>query len=177
MPDVEPPLPALGGITIEPVQREEPEKRPGIDVPLQSAPPGRRLIAAAIDGFLLAVAAALFGFIFCKITAFRPPKFQIVGIATGVLFALWAGYNYLLIVYGATTPGQRVAGLKLAKFDGSPTSRSLRRWRVLASCLSTVSAGMGYAWVFLDEDALCWHDRITHTYLAPAERPDDSARS
>jgi hypothetical protein len=26
---------------------------------------------------------------------------------------------------------------------------------------------MGYAWVFLDEDALCWHDRITHTYLAP----------
>jgi hypothetical protein len=26
---------------------------------------------------------------------------------------------------------------------------------------------MGYLWVFLDEDALCWHDRITHTYLAP----------
>jgi hypothetical protein len=29
---------------------------------------------------------------------------------------------------------------------------------------------MGYAWVFLDEDALCWHDRITHTYLAPVRR-------
>ena len=29
------------------------------------------------------------------------------------------------------------------------------------------SLGMGYAWVFLDEDVLCWHDRITHTYLAP----------
>jgi hypothetical protein len=27
--------------------------------------------------------------------------------------------------------------------------------------------GMGYLWVFLDEDSLCWHDRITHTYLAP----------
>ena len=26
---------------------------------------------------------------------------------------------------------------------------------------------MGYAWLFLDEDSLCWHDRITHTYLAP----------
>jgi hypothetical protein len=26
---------------------------------------------------------------------------------------------------------------------------------------------MGYAWVFLDEGSLCWHDRITHTYLAP----------
>jgi len=41
---------------------------------------------------------------------------------------------------------------------------------VLASWLSAVSAGMGYAWVFLDEDVLCWHDRITHTYLAPKRR-------
>jgi len=46
----------------------------------------------------------------------------------------------------------------------------LRRWRVLASWLSGVSLGMGYAWVLLDEDGLCWHDRITHTYLAP-KRP------
>jgi hypothetical protein len=29
---------------------------------------------------------------------------------------------------------------------------------------------MGYAWVFLDENALCWHDRITHTYLAPTKK-------
>jgi len=47
------------------------------------------------------------------------------------------------------------------------TNRSLRRWRVLASWLSAASLGMGYAWLFLDEDSLCWHDRITHTYLAP----------
>ncbi len=43
---------------------------------------------------------------------------------------------------------------------------------------------MGYAWVFLDEDSLCWHDRITHTYLAPSARkqhlgirPTDRERS
>jgi hypothetical protein len=68
----------------------------------------------------------------------------------------------------------RVAGLELARFDGTSTSRSLRRWRVLASWLSAVSAGMGYVWVFLDEDALCWHDRITHTYLAPRRREPKS---
>lgn len=175
VPEVEPPLPALGGITIEPVEREEPEKRPGIDIPLQSAPLGTRLIAGAIDGFLIAIAAALFGFIFWKIAAVRPPKFQIVGIAAGLFFSLWAVYNYLLVIYGASTPGQRAAGLQLTKFDGTSTSRSLRRWRVLASCLSAVSVGMGYAWLFLDEDALCWHDRITHTYLAPVRRPADSA--
>ena len=76
----------------------------------------------------------------------------------------------MLVVYGASTPGLRLAGLEFARFDGTATSRSLRRWRVLAGYLSAVSLGMGYAWVFLDEDALCWHDRITHTYLAPKRR-------
>ena len=71
------------------------------------------------------------------------------------------------MVYSGSTPGLRLAKLELARFDGNPASRRLRRWRVLASFLSAVSLGMGYAWVFLDEDALCWHDRITHTYLAP----------
>jgi hypothetical protein len=33
---------------------------------------------------------------------------------------------------------------------------------------------MGYAWLFLDEDALCWHDRITHTYLAPKTREPEA---
>jgi hypothetical protein len=79
----------------------------------------------------------------------------------------WGAYQYLLLVYAGSTPGLRLARLELARFDGSPAGRRLRRWRVLASFLSAASLGMGYAWVFLDEDALCWHDRITHTYLAP----------
>jgi len=167
VPESVPPAPALGGITIEPVQPKEIEKRPGIDTPLQSAPLGQRLLASAIDALIVAVATALFGYIFWKVAAVRPPLVQILGMAAGVLSVLWAGYQYLLIVYGGNTPGLRLAGLQLSRFDGSGTSRSLRRWRVLASYLSAASLGMGYAWVFLDEDVLCWHDRITHTYLAP----------
>ncbi len=90
-----------------------------------------------------------------------------MGLAAGIPCLFWAAYQYLLIVYAASTPGLRVAGLELTRFDGTSTTRSLRRWRALAGCLSGLSLGMGYAWVFLDEDALCWHDRITHTYLAP----------
>jgi uncharacterized RDD family membrane protein YckC len=170
VPEVAPPAPALGGITIEAVDRREIEKRPGIDVPLQSAPLGLRLVAALVDGLIIAAASALFGFIFWKIVGVSPPLFQLLGLAAGLLCLFWAAYQYLLIVYSASTPGLRVSGLQLARFDGTATSRSLRRWRVLASWLSAVSAGMGYAWVFLDEDALCWHDRITHTYLAPKRR-------
>ncbi len=166
-PAVAPPPPALGGITIEAPERKEAEKRPGIDMPLQSAPLGRRIFAAVIDGTVIAAASALCGFIFSKVSAVRPPVPQLVELAAGVPCLLWAVYQYLLIVYSASTPGLRLARLELSNFDGKTTTRGIRRWRVLASFLSTASLGMGYAWVFLDEDSLCWHDRITHTYLAP----------
>jgi uncharacterized RDD family membrane protein YckC len=170
VPEVEPPPPALGGITIEAVQPREAEKRLGVDIPLQSAPLGRRIVAGIVDAIIIAAASTLFGFIFWKITALRPPAAQLLGLAGGVPFVFWAAYQYLLVTYSASTPGLRLAGLELARFDGTATGRSLRRWRVLASYLSAVSLGMGYAWVFLDEDSLCWHDRTTRTYLAPKKR-------
>jgi len=169
-PEVVPPPPALGGITIEPAQQPELEKRPGIDIPLQGGPVARRLLSALIDAVIIAAAGALFGFIFWKLTAIRPPRFQMIGLMAGLSSLFWAAYQYLLVVYAGTTLGLRLTRLELTCFDGSPASRRLRRWRVLASYLSAVSLGMGYGWVFLDEDSLCWHDRITHTYLAPKNR-------
>jgi hypothetical protein len=171
VPEVAPPPPALGGITIEPVQNEEVAKRPGIDIPLQSASLGWRFVAALVDGLIIGVASALFGFIFWKIAAIHPPRIQVFALAAGIPCVFWAAYQYLLIVYSGSTPGLRAARLELTRFDGSSTRRSLRRWRILASFLSAASLGMGYVWVFLDEDSLCWHDRITHTYLAPRKPP------
>jgi uncharacterized RDD family membrane protein YckC len=170
VPEVAPPLPALGGITIEPVPSSEPERRPGVDFPLLGASLGRRMLACVFDGLILASASALFAYIFWSIAGVRPPKLQLLGLAIGIPGSFWAAYQYLLITYSAATPGLLVARLELTRFDGSSTSRSLRRWRILASYLSALSLGMGYAWVFLDEDSLCWHDRITHTYLAPKQK-------
>jgi uncharacterized RDD family membrane protein YckC len=155
---------------MEAAEPRDVQRRPGIDIPLQAAPLARRMAAAAIDGLIILLATALFGLIFWKVTAMRPPTSQLLGLAVAVPLILWAGYQYLLLVYAATTPGLRLAGLQLARFDGTRANRRLRRWRVLASYLAAVSLGMGYVWVFLDEDALCWHDRITHTYLAPRKK-------
>ncbi len=166
-PEVVPPPPALGGITIEPVPKPEFEKRPGIDIPLQGAPLARRILSALIDDVILSIACALFGYIFWKLAAIQPPRLQMVGLVAGFASLFWAAYQYLLMVHAGTTPGLLLARLELTRFDGSPAGRGLRRWRVLASYLSAISLGMGYGWVFLDEDSLCWHDRITHTYLAP----------
>jgi len=170
VPEFVPPPPALGGITIAADERQEGEMRPGIDIPVQSATLARRMFASAIDGLIIAVATALFGAVLWRATAIRPPRLQILGLAAVVPGILWAAYQYLLIIYGASTPGLRAAGLELARFEGTLPARSLRRWRVLAACLSAASLGMGYLWVFLDEDTLCWHDRITRTYLAPRKR-------
>jgi uncharacterized RDD family membrane protein YckC len=167
-PEVAPAPPALGGITMEAAAGEEVERRPGIDIPLQSASFTRRIVASAVDGFIVAAASAFFGFIFWKVAAVRPPEFQTLGLTLGVPILLWATYQYLLIVYSGSTPGLRLAGLEINRFDGTFTNRRLRRFRVLASYLSAVSLGMGYGWVFLDQDSLCWHDRITHTYVGPA---------
>jgi uncharacterized RDD family membrane protein YckC len=165
-PEVVPPPPALGGMTIEQAERAEPERRPGIDMPLQSAPSGQRLLATAIDATLVLVAAGLFGGVFCRITGATPMALQIAALGVGLLGVSWAAYQYLLIVYSGTTPGLRALKLRVQRFDGTSPSRRLRRARVLCSILSAASLGMGYAWHFLDEDGLCWHERVTKTHIA-----------
>ena len=95
------------------------------------------------------------------------PTFAAALAAVTLLF--WAAYEFLFVVYTGSTPGLRAARLRLAAFDGSPLNRRSRRWRVLASFLSASSAGLGYFWCFLDQDGLCWHDRITRTHVRSVE--------
>ena len=168
VPEVETPAPALGGIILEPEERE-PERRPGFEIPLQSAPMGRRLVAALSDGCLVVSAYVLFGYIVFKITGALPLAKNSLSLGAGLLGVFWTTYQYLLLTYANLTPGLRLARLRLRQFDGAPVGRSTRRWRVFASILSGLSLGLGYAWCFLDEDALCWHDRITGTYLEISE--------
>ncbi|HVO82100.1 MAG TPA: RDD family protein [Terriglobales bacterium] len=167
VPEVEPPPPALGGILIEPAEPIAQEKRPGFEIPLQSAPMWRRMLAGGVDSVLVLSAFAGFAYIVLRLTAVVPPLRQAAGVSVLLAGLLWAAYQYLMLVYTGTTPGLMAARLRLSRFDGNLAARSLRRWRVLTSVLSGVSLGLGYAWCFLDEDGLCWHDRITRTYMAP----------
>ena len=167
VPEVLPPPPALGGILIEPAEEPAAERRPGFELPLRAAPMSRRLLASAIDAFLVVLAFVVFAYIFFRITATVPPWRQAAGASAALIAVFWGAYQYLLLIYAGTTPGLRLAKLQLSRFDGSTVPRKLRRWRVLASVLAGLSLALGYAWCFLDEDELCWHDRITRTYMAP----------
>ena len=167
VPELLLPPPALGGILIEPVEEPAKERRPGFELPLQAAPMSRRLLAGGIDSLLVFVAFAAFAYIFFRVTSIVPALRQAAGISAVLIALFWAAYQYLLLVYTGTTPGLKLARLQLSRFDGAAVPRKIRRWRVLASILSGLSLALGYAWCFMDEDQLCWHDRITRTYMAP----------
>lgn len=166
-PELLPPPPALGGMLIEPARQPEPERQPGVDMPLQTAPLSRRILAAAVDGLFVAGAIAIFGYLFLRFNPSLPQLRMTVEVAAALTVMLWFAYQSAFLMFCGTTPGLRATRLKIFRFDGSPASRNLRRWRVVASALSFVSLGLGYAWIFLDEDQLSWHDRITRTHLAP----------
>jgi uncharacterized RDD family membrane protein YckC len=166
-PELLPPPPAMGGILIEPQQMPEPERRPGFEIPLRSASLSRRAAAGACDAALVILAIALFGYVVVRINGPMPPPRSVALFALGLMGALWPTYQYAFLVFSGKTPGLWLTRLNVSRFDGQPVSRRLRRWRVLASILSFASLGLGYAWCFLDEDQLTWHDRITRTHLGP----------
>ena len=168
-PEVVPPPPALGGILIEPVARALTDTRAGRDPRIQSASIPRRLLATSLDALILGVALSAFAAIFLRLNPIRGPIPLLAGVAAAVAVLLWMAYQFVFVVYTGSTPGLRAARLTLTKFDGSTVHRRLRRWRVLASFLSAFSAGLGYLWCFVDQDSLCWHDRITRTHLQPAK--------
>jgi len=173
-PEILPPPPALGGMLMEPAPQEQADRRAGADFPLSSASIARRALAALVDGAVLATSLAALAAIFLRLNPvpeFLRPLPMLAGAFAVIAVLLWTAYEFLFVVYTGSTPGLRAARLRLAGFDGSPLNRRLRRWRVLASFLSAFSGGLGYLWCVLDQDGLCWDDRITRTHVQSSERP------
>ncbi|HLX83206.1 MAG TPA: RDD family protein [Terriglobales bacterium] len=196
-PEILPPPPALGGMLLEP-SKPEPVDRRAADSPSLEASASimRRAAAVFVDGLIQAVGLGAFAAMFVRLNPsldpglnfrfnlFRFDLFRfnrlnpgrdtllLAAVLVSAALFLWMAYEFLFVVYTGSTPGLRTAKLRLARFDGSPPNRRQRRWRVLASFLAAFSAGLGYLWCFVDQDGLCWHDRITRTY---ARRADEAA--
>lgn len=168
-PEVVPPPPALGGMLMDAVQQEPADRRSVADALMRPASIPWRCLATFVDWLILTVALSAFGAIFLRLNPIRGPIPLLGGIGVAVALTLWMTYQFLFVVYTGSTPGLRAARLRIARFDGSAAPRCVRRWRVLAGFLSGLSAGLGYLWCFLDQDSLCWHDRITRTHLQRSE--------
>ncbi len=153
----------LGDIDVAP--QEDQHAAIEFELPLQVAPMAQRVFAGLLDDLIVMVGSAVFVMITLKAGVPLPQAKAgfLLALAAPCLF--WAIYVYMFLVYGGTTPGMQMAKLKLITFDGGPAGRRTRRGRALAMVLSTLSLGLGLVWALLDEDTLCWHDRITRTYI------------
>jgi uncharacterized RDD family membrane protein YckC len=133
----------------------------------QPALVSQRAFAGVLDAAVVGVAAALFATVFFYVAGRPPFSRMLLACAVVVAGILWAIYEYGFLVYGGSTLGMKLADLDLRSFDGGGVPQSSRRWRAVAMMISGVSLGMGFAWAILDEDGLCWHDRISRSLLRP----------
>jgi uncharacterized RDD family membrane protein YckC len=132
---------------------------------LQLAPLNRRLMALVVNGALITgtfLAAAMAAAANVKDL---PPLQEIErgsAVAVLVVGALYLAFFYLL---AKGTPGMKYARISLSTFDGQNPTRAQRCGRLAALFLSLLPVGLGILWAIFDEDHLCWHDRLSRTYL------------
>jgi len=165
-----PTTPYLDGLQLDaPDPAAEAARRDHVDFPCQPAPISQRVLAGAVDLALIALASALFSAVAYKILdSPAPSKFLILGLLAGAL-TLWFAYHYLFLVHAGKTLGMMAARIRLRTFKGKAPSMRLRRNRVLGLYMSSMALGMGLMWSLVDVDGLCWHDRLSTTYLASRE--------
>jgi len=89
-------------------------------------------------------------------------------LVAGATFTLfYAQYFALFTVFGGLTPGMMVCGLRVVSFDGNMATSRQMAWRSLGYLISAGACFLGFVWAIWDEDQLCWHDRLSRTYLTP----------
>jgi len=162
--DVAPP--EFGGISLAPITLEEHSLEIELDpTHLRVAARGLRIFAGLVDAFLVLAAAATFVAVFVQMADDLPHSRTAFAFAVAIPCFFWAVYHYLFLVHGKGTPGMTLADLRLSTFEGGAATVVQRRERALALLLSCISVGFGFAWALLDPEGLCWHDKITRTYL------------
>jgi uncharacterized RDD family membrane protein YckC len=92
----------------------------------------------------------------------------------GVTFAIvYVQYFALFTIFGGTTPGMMFRGLQVTSFTGDPPTPRQMLLRSLGYIISAGTFFLGFFWAWWDEDALTWHDRLSHTYLGVLQTHED----
>lgn len=157
--------PALPSFTLDAATPEAEPAGLTTELPIQMAPVGLRGIVVLLDGLVALAAAGLFSYLADYFGALpADPKILLAVEVLAVVF-FWFTYQLLYLTYAGKTLGMVITRVDLCTFEGEPVSRLRRQARAFSMLLSVLAAGLGYIWVLFDEDALCWHDRITRTVM------------
>ena len=160
----------LSDITLQPDEQEDscaPYMEPALELPMPVATPAQRFLAEFTDLLVVLVGTALFGIIAARLgaTPVLTDMRMLVEVTALVAAVFWSVYKYVFLVHGAITPGMQLGHVRVIDFEGQSPKKAARRYRALAMLLSTFPLGLGLMWSFVDPDRLCWHDRISRTYV------------
>ena len=161
--------PFLDGLQLDLPQQAKLEQRhehqEHVELPCSPVSTSQRMLAGVIDLAVTGLGASVFAAVVFKILKELPPaKLLVLGVLVSTV-VLWSAYQYLFVVYAGKTLGMMATHLRLRTFKGRSLTIRQRRASVLSFYLSSLSLGMGLMWAFVDVDALCWHDRLSHTFL------------
>ena len=162
-----PTTPLLDGLDLLPgVQATPAIPADHVELPFEAATISRRVGAGVIDVAIVLAAAAAFAVVCYKMLPGLALSKPLMLAAASAPLLLWAAYQYMFVMYAGATPGMRMLHLRLSSFKGAGATWRQRRSRVFGLYFSAASLMMGLFWSLVDVDALCWHDRISRTYLS-----------
>jgi len=135
---------------------------------------GERRRAGLLDAGFLLLAYGAFLMLFGSLGGhFAFGKFD-AAVYAATLGLFYVQYFALFTVFGGSTPGMLIRGLRVVSLDGgAPTPRQLI-WRSFGYLVSGGTVLLGFLWALWDEDHLTWQDRISHTYLTGAAPTGES---
>jgi uncharacterized RDD family membrane protein YckC len=83
------------------------------------------------------------------------------GLLLAVCWLYFAGFW----AFRGQTVGMRAWRLSLKRQNGARPAWAEATRRSFAACLSAAALGIGFLWCLVDRDRLCWHDRLSGTWL------------
>ena len=129
------------------------------------ASPGRRIIAALVDGFLLTgvdAAVLYFTLRLCDLTLEQIFKLPVIPLAAFFVL-LNGGYLVAFTAVGGQSIGKMALGIKVVAEEDRPVPFGRAALRTLAYAASALPLGAGFLAGLLGADRLAFHDRLTHT--------------
>ncbi|MFT7130846.1 MAG: putative RDD family membrane protein YckC [Gammaproteobacteria bacterium] len=97
-------------------------------------------------------------------------SFQIYLLAVTVLFFCWFWKT------SGQTLGMQAWRLKLEDYDGQTPTILQCVVRLVAAFFSLLCLGAGYWWIWIDKDAMSWHDRLSKTRIIVLPKESKAAK-
>jgi uncharacterized RDD family membrane protein YckC len=161
--DEEPPIEYTAGVPA--YAPEEPVNPAVAGHQLHVAPINQRIMAAVVDLSLISGAFLTIAFVVLMNMSMLPKLKQLESASAIGLVLMGLSYvAFFLVVWGAT-PGMKYARLEILTAEGDKPNQFQRLRRTGALLLSMAPIGLGAAMALFDEHHLCWHDRLSGTYL------------